>query len=244
MPSSSAKGVGAFIEGGSRGLDELYELRRGARVYSSLFECCSEAMSRAVTLREQNLRNSGGALCRRPVLSRNAVSAMSSWYSTMTQLGLPNPTLLVGPYSPKTLAPLSSNSFSSSEPLTARLRHADLVLYSLLGFISPLTRATLPSWPPMTLSEAKALRAELSKGVEQILKAEKDSWDEQILWRRSWLDEAKGEKWERCLSALGAVALRRALESKELVGQLPGELPMFLTVPVSLTKISGQISAL
>lgn len=144
----------------------------------------------------------------------------ASWYSTTLLLGLPAPALLVGPYSATSL---SSNSFSSSQPLTSRLRHADLLLYSLLIAISPTSKTDLPAWPPVAHADAKLLRAELSKGVEKVLRMEKGSWEEQITWRRSWLDEAKGERWERCLDCLATVALRRAVEKQELVSELAGE---------------------
>ncbi|ORY85324.1 hypothetical protein BCR35DRAFT_302781 [Leucosporidium creatinivorum] len=157
-----------------------------------------------------------------------------SWINSIQLLIIPNTFLLIGPYSPSTLSQLSPCSFQSTSPLTHRLRHADLILYSLLTHITPSLVSQLPLWPPLDHQAAVKLRAELSKQVEKVLKAEKDTWQEQLTWRRSFLDEAKGEKWERVLDALAAVALRTALERRELQDRLAdlGPLPS-LSLPAS-----------
>lgn len=65
----------------------------------------------------------------------------------------------------------------------------------------------------MQLSEVKSLRAECGKLVEKVLKEEKESagWERDVVWRRSFLDEAKGEKWEKLLLLLGMLVLRKMM---------------------------------
>lgn len=146
-----------------------------------------------------------------------------SWHSTLQLLSLPIPHLLIGPYaSPSPLPPLSPTSFLPTTPLTTRLRHTDLILYSLLTTLDPSLLRTLPSWPPLTQLDSKAFKAELGKVVEQLLKKENKrglGWEREVSWRRSYLDEAKGDKWEHVLLWLTTLALRRVVEEQRNVLQ-------------------------
>lgn len=140
-----------------------------------------------------------------------------NWFNLISLLSIPKPSLLKGIYS-KPL--ISVNSFSPNQPLNTRLRHADIVLYSLLSILLPLA---MTKFLPLvqTPVEIKSFRNELGKLVEKVLKLEKESGsglEKGIVWRKSFLDEAKGEKWERVLKLLAVMALRKVgneLESKE-----------------------------
>lgn len=145
-----------------------------------------------------------------------------AWYTPLTLLSLPPQSILLGPYSSLALPALSPTSFNPSTPLSTRLRHSDLVLYSLLLVLLPAetAKANLPFWPPLSQADAKVFRAELGKLVEAFIRAEKERGAEEkgssraahVFWRRSYLDEALGEKWEAVLEFLVGEVLKRKVE--------------------------------
>lgn len=117
---------------------------------------------------------------------------------------------------------LNLNSFSDKTPLTLRLKNSDLILHSLLSILLPSnllprlistsTSTTTKNQQP-TPTEIKSFRSELGKLVEKLLKQEKESNSEFSKeaggWRRSLLDESKGEKWESIIFLLCVMALRK-----------------------------------
>lgn len=145
----------------------------------------------------------------------------SHWVQLTQLLSLPSQSLRVNPYD--SLPHISHSTFEPSTPLTTRLRSLDILLYSLITSISPTLTRELPPWPPHSHIEAKSFRAALGKSIEALIKAEKTSGtglEEGVSWRRTFTEEAKGEKWERVLGFLGTLALRSVVRG---MGGLKGE---------------------
>lgn len=142
-----------------------------------------------------------------------------NWFDLSTLLAVPRVSLLKGVYANP---PITAQSFSSTTPLTTRLRHSDLLLYSILSILLPSPSSTLPRFPSLlqTPTDLKSFRNELSKCTEKVLKLEKESnplnWDNDIVWRRSFLDESKGGKWEKVLFLLTILSLRKVVNDMVL----------------------------